>query len=101
LLNSQTSDFIEPSVEMEGFLAFFREPEEHETPQFLSNTQIKAYIEIRTKQRLSTKKLGMELKSMGFTSTKKKMGEKGVVQVYAVTELNGVRIDKFLDMEGR
>lgn len=99
LLNSQTSDFVEPSVEMEGFLAFFREPEEHETPQFLTNTQIKSYIEIRTKQRLSTKKLGMELKAMGFNWVKKKMGEKGVVQVYAVTELAGIRIDKFLETE--
>lgn len=93
-LADNTSEFKEPSVELETFYTFFREPEEHEVPQFLTNTNIKAYIEIKTRQRISSKKLGMELKSQGFRCTSKKIDGK-VEQVYAVTEINGVEVRRF------
>ena len=98
LLNSQSKDFVEPSLEMEGFLAFFRQPEEGEPPQFLSNTQIKSYIEIRTKQKLNSKKLGMELRAMGFRVGNKKL-QGTVQQVYAVSELSGTPVSKFLESQ--
>jgi hypothetical protein len=99
MLDRHSTDFHEPSAEMEGFLAFFREPDEMEMPQFLTNTQIKSYIEIRTKQRLNSKKLGMELRKLGFNVIPKKIN--GSTQyTYAVSELSGVLVGKFIDAQG-
>jgi hypothetical protein len=70
-----------------------------EMPQFLTNTQIKSYIEIRTKQRLNSKKLGMELRKLGFNVIPKKIN--GSTQyTYAVSELSGVLVGKFIDAQG-
>jgi hypothetical protein len=91
LLESNTGEFQEPSAEYEGIVAYF-EPGGN---QSLTNTQIKSYIEIRTKQKLSSKKLGMELKKLGFEQNIKRTSN-AIIRAYDVTELNGVIVSMFL-----
>jgi predicted P-loop ATPase len=91
-LAENTSEFEEPSLEYEGIMAYF----EPGTDQELTNTQIKSYIEIRTKQRLSSKKIGMELKKLGFEQVLRYInGVKS--RVYGVKEIHGVKVNQFLD----
>lgn len=95
LLASQTEDFEEPSLEAEAVTSYFVIPE-GDSAQYLTNTQIKSYIEIRTKQRLSAKKLGQELKRLGFQVHKQRVS--GVpMQVYSVKERSGVIVPTFLE----
>jgi predicted P-loop ATPase len=90
-LAKQTEDFEEPSVEAETITAYF-EPGQQ---QQLTNTQIKSYIEVRTKQRLSAKKLGQELRRLGFETTKRRVNNVPM-QVYSVREVSGVIVQTFL-----
>lgn len=91
-LAENTSEFEEPSMEYEGILAYFAPGSE----QYLTNTQIKSYIEIRTRQRLSSKKLGMELKKLGFEQTVNREDGR-IARVYGVKESSGIRVETFLD----
>jgi predicted P-loop ATPase len=64
-----TEDFKEPSAEQELFMKYFEEAMyEGDTlkSKGLTNSEIKAQIEIRSSQKLSARKLGMELKRMGY-----------------------------------
>jgi hypothetical protein len=94
ILAENTEEFQEPSVEYESLIAFFTPG----TQQYLSNTQIKSYIEIRTKQRLSSKKLGMELKRIGFVQELRYIGT-ARSRVYGVSEKSGVQVSQFLEDE--
>jgi hypothetical protein len=91
-LGQNTSEFEEPSLEYEGIMAYFTTGDS----QYLTNTQIKSYIEIRTKQRLSSKKLGMELKRLGFDQVVQKIDGK-VARVYPMKERFGVVVSTFLE----
>jgi predicted P-loop ATPase len=91
-LESNTEEFEEPSAESEGIIAYF-EPGDS---QYLTNTAIKSYIEIRMKQRLSAKKLGMELKRLGFEQVVRKVNAQPA-RVYGVREVSGVSVAKFLE----
>jgi hypothetical protein len=91
-LGENTSEFEEPSLEYEGIMAYF----EPGAQQFLTNTQIKSYIEIRTKQRLSSKKLGMELKKLGYEQELRNI-DKSKSRVYGVKESSGIIVSTFLD----
>lgn len=73
LLNSHTFEFEEPSPEGELIMKFFRVPDKNDiTADYMTNTEIKAYCEVRTQQKLSNRKLGLELKSLGFEQTIRK-----------------------------
>lgn len=86
LLNDSTQKFEEVTVEAELFQKFFRKPHEMETGEYLTNAEILAACENVTKQRLSPKKMGMELKRLGFERLAKKIN--GTVQrVYEVIRL--------------
>ena len=91
-LAENTSEFEEPSIEYEGIMAYFEPGSEQE----LTNTQIKSYIEIRTKQRLSSKKLGMELKKLGYEQVLK-YKDNVRSRVYGVKESTGIMVSTFLD----
>jgi hypothetical protein len=92
LLAENTSEFEEPSLEYEGVMAYFTPGDS----QYLTNTQIKSYIEIRTKQRLSAKKLGMELRKLGFEQVLQRI-ENSVARVYGVKERSGIVVATFLE----
>src|SRR5690625_7857329 len=66
LLNENTNEFEEPSAESELLMRYFRKPSNGELGTKLTNSEIKSHIETRTHQRLSVRKLVMELKSMGY-----------------------------------
>jgi predicted P-loop ATPase len=63
ILNDNTNEFEEPSPEAELLMAYFRKPMPGELSEELTNSEIKSIIETRSQQRLSARKLGMELKS--------------------------------------
>lgn len=65
-LNESTHQFEEASIEMELILKFFEVPKNGERFERLTTTEIKDYIENHSEQRLSIKKLGMELIRIGF-----------------------------------
>lgn len=65
-LGQSTSYFEKPSAEYDLLLKYFEIPEKESDPfvELLSNAEIKSIIERASGQRLSDKKLGMELKKM-------------------------------------
>lgn len=74
------------SQEQEAFLAFFKAPEGGEYPEYLTNTQIKNYIEMNTRLKISPTKLGVILKALGFEKKPKKIH--GVAQlVYEIVKI--------------
>ena len=83
LLNDNTNEFEEPSPEAELVMKFFRKPGDGESKEYLTNTEIKSYCEVRTNQRLNSRKLGLELTNMGYEKSIKRIEGK-VKQVYSV-----------------
>ena len=79
-LNENTERFIDYSTEYEHIQRYLCLPVEKHAFEW-SCTEIKAYLERQTQQRLSLKKLGMELKSIGYISDTKKINGKAS-QVY-------------------
>jgi predicted P-loop ATPase len=61
------------SQEQEAFLAFFRQPNNGEFCEYLTNTQIKNHIEVNSRLKISATKLGIILKSLGFEKKPKKI----------------------------
>jgi len=75
----------QPSMEEESIAMFFKKPDESGYVIHMTNTEILNYIETRTKLKISSYKLGMNLKKMGFE--KKNMRIDGVVKmVYPMIE---------------
>lgn len=66
MLNTNTEEFNEASPEAELVMKFFKQPKNGDFKQQLTATEIKSFCEVRTQQKLSLKKLGMELKRLGF-----------------------------------
>lgn len=62
----------EVSVEAETIIMLFEPPENATKWDFMTATQIKNIIESNTVQKLNTKKLGMELKRLGYERHQKK-----------------------------
>lgn len=74
LLNDNTNEFEEPSPEAELIMKFFRKPlKDDPMPKYMTNTEIKSYCEMRTNQRLSNRKLGLEMKRLGYEQEVKKV----------------------------
>ena len=51
----------------------------------MSATEIKILLELKSNQKISLKRIGMELKRMGFSSAIKKINGK-TIQVYSVMD---------------
>lgn len=77
-LNDSTNEFEEVSFEYEMILEFFEHSKENALyTEFLSNSELFTKIKIATQNnRLSQKKLGMELKRLGFQQQIKKIDGK-------------------------
>jgi len=65
-LNSETLHFEQPTPEAELLAANLGLPDRASQGSYMTNTQIKVVLERRSDQRLSSKKLGEELRRMGF-----------------------------------
>ena len=69
MLNDNTEMFEEPSLEGELIQKYYSPGTENNHELFYSNSEIKVAIEENTRQKLSPKKIGMELKRLGFEQT--------------------------------
>jgi predicted P-loop ATPase len=96
-LSGNSSDFEESSIEREGLVALFIPSDKDANGvQMLTNTQIKSYIEIRTKQRLSSRKLGMELRRIGLEPSTQRIN--GIpVKVYPLKTVTMESVEKVLE----
>lgn len=94
-LTNNTNEFEESSLERELIMKFFRKPKANEKEQLLAPSEIKAYIEVRTHQKLNLGKLGMELKKLGYEQKKAKV-DGSSKRVYPVIEIpvSTVHLDK-------
>lgn len=81
-LNQNTEVFVDYSIEYEHIQRYLLLPDEGGCLEW-SGTEIKSYLERQTMQKLSLKKLGMELKAMGFMQEVKKVNNKAV-RIYKV-----------------
>lgn len=75
-LKRATDEFHEYTDERELVQKYFRKPDEQDIESvqaFMSATDIKVIIEKNSAQRISKKKLGAELKAMGFKQENKKV----------------------------
>jgi predicted P-loop ATPase len=87
-LNRNTDKYEEASPEFELLTQYYKPALESDFPTYVTNTEIKSYLEKASQQRLSSKKLGMELKKIGFKKEGKTI--EGIYkQVYAVALLQG------------
>jgi predicted P-loop ATPase len=83
-MQQNNNKFEEFSIEYELINKYFRIPNESWLIE-MSATEIKIHLEDKSKQKISLKRIGMELKRMGFESTIKKVNGK-TIQVYSVME---------------
>jgi predicted P-loop ATPase len=83
-MQQNNNKFEEFSIEYELINKYFRIPNESWLIE-MSATEIKIHLEDKSKQKISLKRIGMELKRMGFESIIKKVNGK-TIQVYSVME---------------
>lgn len=83
-MQSNNNKFEEFSLEYELINKYFRIPYGSWEVE-MSATEIKIKLEASSNQKISLKRIGMELKRMGFNSTIKKINGK-TIQVYSVME---------------
>ena len=84
ILQQNNNKFEEFSIEYELINKYFRIPNESWLIE-MSATEIKIHLEKVSMQKISLKRIGMELKRMGFESEIKKVNGK-TIQVYSVME---------------
>lgn len=76
-LNANTEEFNAINFEAELINQFLFNPKEGSYSEYLSNTEIKIYLEMCSNQKIfDTRKLGMELKNMGFLQRITKINSK-------------------------
>lgn len=73
ILNAATTLNEQPSIEKEMILLHFERPGQGYFDEWLTNTEIKDYIELRSRQQVSSYKLGVNLKAMGFEKKNRKI----------------------------
>ncbi len=83
-MQSNNNKFEEFSLEYELINKYFRVPYGAWEVE-MSATEIKIMLELKSNQKISLKRIGMELKRMGFTSEIKKINGK-TIQVYSVMD---------------
>jgi len=73
-LAENTSDFNAINFEAELINQYFRVPQNGDYCDYLTNTELKIYLESNSQQRIfDTRKLGMEMKNLGFEQVKRKV----------------------------
>jgi predicted P-loop ATPase len=82
-LNTKTESFVDYSPEYEHIQRYLLLPIDGQPSFEWSATEIKSYLERLTLQKLSIRKLGMELKQMGFDCSIKKINGKAA-RVYRI-----------------
>lgn len=87
LLSGCTEDYSITIPEQELITKYFRVPEENEMVLELSSTEIKDFIEQRTRQRLSAVMIGKAMKKAGFEITVKKIKPNTTKKIYKVVEV--------------
>lgn len=88
-LNSQTAVFEEASAESDLIMKYCMPPNKGSL-ELVTATEIKDYIEKRSEQRLNIRKLGMELKKLGYEKNGQRID--GVMkQVYSISFTDGTR----------
>ena len=83
-MQSNNNKFEEFSIEYELINKYFRIPYGAWEVE-MSATEIKILLELKSNQKISLKRIGMELKRMGFSSAIKKINGK-TIQVYSVMD---------------
>ena len=86
LLQQCTTNNEQANPEVETLLRFFKHPDPFSTTVYMTNTDIKDYLESRTRQYFNSTRLGIALKKLGFVRTAKKISGT-TVQVYQLTEI--------------
>lgn len=87
-LNKSSNNFHATNPEAELISEYFELPESVNHGEYMTNTAIKDFIEMRTKQRIfNHTKLGLELKKLGFVQ-ERKMINKSEQRVYLVKKKN-------------
>lgn len=94
-LNDKTENFVDYSTEYEHIQKYLIVPDENEVCHEWSATEIKSYLERMTLQKLSLKKLGMELKELGFNQIIKRINNKAC-RVYRIVTHDSAVTDKQL-----
>lgn len=88
------SKYSEVSLERELILKFFRKTDQEHDFLFKSTSDIKVYIEDRTRQKLSLKKLGMELRALNFErKTRNKLYGYFVEEIIEIPNLGKINHD--------
>ena len=73
-LAENSSDFNAINFEAELINQYFRVPQNGDYCDYLTNTELKIYLETNSQQRIfDTRKLGMEMKNLGFEQVRRKV----------------------------
>lgn len=88
LMNESSYDFVDYSLEYEMLQKYLYIPTDNSYNEWTAS-EVKEYIERSSGQRISLKKLGQELKSIGFECEIKKRNNK-TVQVYKICTYIGI-----------
>ena len=92
-LNENSEEFNAINFEAELINQFLFNPKEGEYSVYLSNTEIKIYLELCSNQKIfETRKLGMELKNMGFLQRVTKFNGKSQ-RVFRVGKIKSLQND--------
>lgn len=88
ILNDSTEEFKQSNAEEDLVLKYYAHPKDHEfvSPKECTNTDILSHIQIRSQIKISSTKLGVVLKKLGFEKLKKRIS--GTTQgIYTIIEL--------------
>jgi len=86
-LNENSTEFNAINFEAELINQFFRVPQNGDYSDYLTNTELKIYLEVNSQQRIfDTRKLGMEMKNLGFQQVKRKVNG-STMRCYAVVKI--------------
>ena len=92
-LNENSEEFNAINFEAELINQFLYNPKDGEYSTYLSNTEIKIYLELCSNQKIfDTRKLGMELKNMGFLQRVTKFNGKSQ-RVFRVGKIKSLQND--------
>jgi predicted P-loop ATPase len=86
-LNENSTEFNAINFEAELINQYFRVPQNGDYCDYLTNTELKIYLEVNSQQRIfDTRKLGMEMKNLGFQQVKRKVNG-STMRCYAVVKI--------------
>ena len=86
-LNDNSTEFNAINFEAELINQYFRVPQNGDYCDYLTNTELKIYLESNSQQRIfDTRKLGMEMKNLGFEQVKRKVNG-STMRCYSVVKV--------------